>query len=103
MRDVLGNSTDPLDSDTDDDGMPDGWEKYYNLNPLEDYDADDDQDDDGYDSNRDNEITPNERHTNLEEYLAGTSPWQSDTDGDKMPDGWEVIFDINPYIKTDKF
>jgi len=101
MRDVLGNSTDPLDSDTDNDGMPDGWEKYYNLNPLEDYDADDDHDNDGYDSNRDNEITSSERHTNLEEYFAGTSPWQSDTDGDKMPDGWELFYGLNPTLSTD--
>ena len=44
--------------------MPDGWEVYYNLNPIGDYDADSDEDNDGYDANRNSDISPNERHTN---------------------------------------
>ena len=54
--------TDPSDLDTDDDGMPDGWEVNHGLNPLFD-DASGDLDGDGY--------------TNLEEYLKGTDPGES--------------------------
>ena len=44
--------------DSDDDGMPDGWEDTYNLNPLVD-DASGDSDSDGL--------------SNLGEYQAGTA------------------------------
>ena len=101
IRNQLGNSTDPTSGDTDGDGMPDGWEVYYNLNPIGDYDAESDEDNDGYDANRNSEISPNERHTNLEEYLAGTSPWQFDSDGDKMSDGWELYYGLNPTLSSD--
>ena len=50
---------DPKKSDTDGDGMPDGWEVTYGLNPLV-KDGGDDLDQDGY--------------TNLQEYQAGTNP-----------------------------
>lgn len=53
------NNTDPNNSDSDDDGIPDGWEVAYGLNPLFD-DANNDPDGDGY--------------TNIEEYEAGTNP-----------------------------
>ena len=101
IRNQLGNSTDPTNLDTDQDGMPDGWEVYYNLNPIGDYDANSDEDNDGYDANRNGEISPSERHTNLNEYLTGTSPWQPDSDGDKMPDGWELFYGLNPTLSSD--
>ncbi|SVC42634.1 uncharacterized protein METZ01_LOCUS295488, partial [marine metagenome] len=98
---VLGNSTDPTDTDTDNDGMPDGWEIFYNLNPVSELDADDDMDEDGYDSDRDGYVSPDENFTNLEEYLVGTSPWEIDTDGDSMPDGWEIFYELNPLDSVD--
>ena len=58
--------TNPCLWDTDGDGMDDGWEVRYSLNPLVD-DADDDDDDDGY--------------TNLQEYKGGSDP----TDPDSRP------------------
>ena len=93
---ILGNSTDPTDSDTDGDGMPDGWEIFYNLNPVSHLDAHDDLDNDGYDWNRDSYISSDEEFTNLEEYIAGTSPWNPDTDDDMMTDGWEVYYGLGP-------
>jgi len=70
--------TDPLKADTDGDGMPDGWEvKYTSLNPLSN-DASGDADSDGL--------------TNLQEYQLGTDPTKADTDGDGLPDG----VDANP-------
>ena len=56
----MAAGTDPLDADTDSDGMPDGWEVENGLDPLAD-DSGDDADIDG--------------KTNLEEYLDGTDPW----------------------------
>ena len=41
---VIGKSTYPNDPDSDDDGIPDGWEVYYNLNPHLPSDADNDDD-----------------------------------------------------------
>jgi len=73
--------THPNESDTDDDGMPDGWEVSYNLQPLSD-DADQDADNDGL--------------TNLEEYELGTNPRLEDTDSDGMPDAWEDDVGLDP-------
>ncbi|MGA1793136.1 MAG: hypothetical protein ACMUHM_04225 [Thermoplasmatota archaeon] len=108
--------TDPNDPDTDGDGMPDGWEfrngyltytkenytliedhldkdkwiytycidvmpysapgtKFWVVNPLLS-DGFDDPDRDGL--------------TNFEEYQHKTHPLKVDTDGDGMPDGWEL-------------
>ena len=100
---VIGNSTDPTNSDTDGDGIPDGWEVYYNFNPQLASDADDDRDEDGYDANRDGDMSPEEVHTNLEEYLAGTNPWEFDTDADVMSDGWEIYYGLNPTSSEDSW
>ena len=97
----------PSDSDTDGDGMPDGFEYCFSfkqdhptqeankqLNPSNSSDGYNDWDEDGL--------------NNLEEYQVAnkfgltnglpsfTSPWSVDTDGDKMPDGWEA----NQYNRT---
>jgi hypothetical protein len=68
-------------SDSDGDGMPDGWEVDNNLDPLVD-DANQDPDGDAL--------------TNLQEYQAGTDPHNPDSDGDGMPDGWEVQNGLDP-------
>ena len=63
------NGTNPIDADTDGDGMPDGWEAFYDLNPRDSKDANEDLDLDGYDSNRDTFVSNNEKFTNYEEFL----------------------------------
>lgn len=78
--------TDPDDTDTDDDGMPDGWEVDYTLDPLTD-DSGDDLDEDGL--------------TNLEEYTKGTLPNDEDTDDDGMTDGWEDDYTLDPLDPND--
>lgn len=70
-----GTDADANNSDTDGDGMPDGWEIVHGLNPLVN-DADRDPDKDGV--------------TNLQECRYELDPQASDSDGDGIPDGWEL-------------
>lgn len=70
---------DVCDSDDDNDGMPDVYEKRVGLNPLL-ADADEDADGDGL--------------SNLEEFEYGTDPFNADTDGDGINDK----LDNNPTV-----
>ncbi|MBW1860357.1 MAG: hypothetical protein JRI70_09880 [Deltaproteobacteria bacterium] len=36
--------------------------------------------------------------SDLAEYQAGTNPTSADTDGDGMPDGWELANGLNPLV-----
>ena len=101
QEELLGNSTDPLNRDSDGDGMDDGWEVFYTLNPLLEADAALDPDGDGHDFNRDGTITESENFTNLEEFLHGTSPWEDDTDADGIFDGWEAYHGLDPLSSAD--
>ncbi|MEX0569026.1 MAG: hypothetical protein Q6363_007720, partial [Candidatus Njordarchaeota archaeon] len=78
--------TDPKDVDSDDDGMPDGWEVQYGLDPLVD-DSSSDFDGDGL--------------TNLDEYSCGTDPKDVDSDDDGWSDGDEVEYDTDPLDPDD--
>jgi parallel beta-helix repeat protein len=74
----FGLGTNPKNRDSDSDSMPDGWEYTYRptLNPTNSVDGLLDSDIDGL--------------NNLAEYQNGTDPTSIDSDGDGMPDGWEV-------------
>ena len=37
----------------------------------------------------------------MEEYQYGTDPWDGDSDGDGLPDGWEVQYGFNPLNNSD--
>ncbi|NQU99119.1 MAG: hypothetical protein HQ538_00110 [Parcubacteria group bacterium] len=76
----LGTKVDEIDSDYD--GIPDGWEVIYNLDPLEYNDALEDGDED--------------KLTNIEEYKYQTDPGNPDTDKDGYEDGDEVGKGFNP-------
>jgi hypothetical protein len=71
--DSFGNA---CDTDDDNDGLPDEWEDFHNLDPLDSADASRDTDADGL--------------TNLQEYAAGSNPGNPDTDNDGLTDGTEV-------------
>ncbi|MBP7829734.1 MAG: S8 family serine peptidase [Kiritimatiellae bacterium] len=78
--DALANTNDwtnPGRSDTDNDGLPDGWEYFYGLDPNDPSDAWLDPDDDDL--------------PNYIEYLVGSNPFLADTDADGLNDGKEVF------------
>jgi len=110
----IGGETDPENPDSDGDDLPDGWEAWYHMDPLNDtgrngpdYDLDGPLDYDimyPWDLSEELEdyIWGNyicgDGATNLEEYLAGTSPWRRDSDNDSLEDGLEmdsVVFRTN--------
>lgn len=71
-------NTNPIVADSDEDGMNDGWEVQYGLNPL--------KKDGGGDLDSD-------RLSNLKEFQIGTDPTTNDTDGDGMDDYWEDLME----------
>jgi Bacterial TSP3 repeat len=72
---------DPL-RDGDHNDLPDAWEGQYfghiGVDPSGDADGD--------------------GLTNLTEYLNGTDPNTADSDGDSIPDGWELSQSLNPLV-----
>jgi len=72
----------PLKSDSDGDGMTDGWEVRYGFDPLNKLDASQDSDSDGL--------------SNLSEFTYKTDPRNADTDNDGMTDPWELTYGLNP-------
>ncbi|WOO42198.1 hypothetical protein [Rubellicoccus peritrichatus] len=72
--------------DADSNGLADAWEVYFDItDPSGNADTD--------------------SLTNLEEYLNAANPLLEDTDGDTLPDDWEVAHQENPsisYISQDR-
>lgn len=81
----LALGTHPQNADTDGDGLPDGWEIRHGLNPLSAEDGD------GAAGNPDRDGL-----TNAQELAMGTRPTCPDSDGDALPDGWEVHYGLDP-------
>ena len=87
----------PFSSDSDLDGMSDGWEFHHGLDPTNPYDAERDLDSDGVTSKWNNDIEFTKDWNNLDEYrfqssnggYNGTDPRNSDSDGDGLTDGQE--------------
>ncbi len=83
----LSNSwSNPGLADTDGDGIPDGWEYEYGLDPVDPADALFDEDLDGPDG-----------LNNFEEWINRTDPFASDSDNDFVIDGAEVnVYGTDP-------
>ena len=120
------NRTDPTVDDTDDDGLPDGYEYYIwyhayvgwmedgKLKRLEGskFQLEDIAvgkkitpeeiakafNPNEYASNVDERDTDNDGLTDLEEFAIGTNPVHWDTDGDGISDYWEIMRGLNPLV-----
>lgn len=73
------SETDPNDSDTDGDGLSDGYGEDKNYNGRIDGDSN------------------SNRVWNAGELWTETAPLNPDTDGDGLPDGWESRFNLDPW------
>lgn len=87
---VWWNGTNPNNWDTDGDGMKDGWEVKYGLDPTDDTGIN------GAEGDPDCDCLPN-----IDEYRYAIVPIHWDSDGDKMPDGWEVHHGLVPFVIDD--
>jgi parallel beta-helix repeat protein len=109
----IGGETDPNNNDTDNDSLPDGWEVWYRISPLNAVGVS------GANGDVDLNYTPyytkyiqpgdiyskliqfgtiSDNATNLQEFIAGTNPRCYDFDEDELIDGDEinkVIFRTN--------
>jgi hypothetical protein len=91
-------------TDTDEDGMTDKFEEVYGLDPAVD-DSGETADGDGLTNleEYENRTSPNALDTDVggltdfdERFVYNTDPLNEDTDGDEIPDGWEVEHDLDP-------
>jgi hypothetical protein len=92
-REELENGTNPKDGDSDGDGIPDKWELEHGLNPNDPADAALDVDQDGKTSREEYDYSKN-REGDLD-------PKNPDTDGDGLPDGWEIDNGFDPLDPAD--
>ena len=82
------HSTNPANPDTDGDGLPDGFEVNGNLDPLDNGAVNTE--------NGANADPDNDGLSNTQEFTARTLPHNADTDGDGLPDGYEVNNNLSP-------
>lgn len=90
---TLQIQTNPLDSDTDHDGLTDKFERDHNLDATDDGSIDP--------NNGPNGDPDGDGLTNAEEQAIGTDPTNPDTDGDEVPDGDEVTNKTDPNDSED--
>lgn len=79
--------------DTDEDGMPNGWELFYGFDPENPADAGQDFDNDG--------LSNFEEYSLRQTYGASTSPADRDSDRDGLLDGAEVKVHLTNPLRAD--
>jgi len=115
---VLGFATDPLEPDTDGDGLDDGMERDMGTSPINgdtdgdgmgdgweaSYEGFDPLVDSGTDSDPDNDAEADvdqDGLSNMEESVLWTDPWMPDTDADGVSDGDEAAQGTDPRDHAD--
>jgi len=90
--------------DSDGDGLPDGWEAFYYLDPKDPDDAYSDNDLDWMDAWEEYawDFPGNWSELANTTWWGGTDPTDIDTDGDTMPDGYEAWWGLNPLYSGDQ-
>ena len=84
---VLDQGTsDPLNRDTDQDGMPDGWEFIFGLSPTNPYDGDEDFDSDGVNFNPDeDDYLDDDGEVDYDRYDEAMEEFYEDIDLGRQP------------------
>jgi len=102
LGEIDSNGADPLDNDTDDDFLPDGWEAYWNFNPNgSTSDAGTDSDNDGANNSVEFSYGLEAQGNFIGIYLNGLDPVSiDDIDGDGLLDGEEINPENASYTKT---
>ncbi len=83
------NGTDNEDPDTDGDGLCDGWEVHFAVDPR-----DGEKKIDAVKTNNSHQDPDDDGLDNWGEYKYHLDPYDPDTDDDGMPDGWEVEYSL---------
>jgi len=98
------------ETDNDEDGIPDGWEAMWGLDPNDPSDANQDSDSDGLLNieeyqNQSNPFLIDSDGDTLSDYdevrIFGTSPIMGDSDSDQLPDAYEIEHGLNPNDAAD--
>jgi len=90
---VDAGETSPNNPDNDSDGLPDGFESWYSLDPLSAAGAN------GASGNPDNDNL-----TNIQEYTYHTNPKVNDTDGDGLNDYYELfVSHTDPWLNDSDY
>ncbi len=86
------------DQDSDQDGMSNDWERFYGLNPNSHLDANQDADNDGYSNLAEFKLRRDPNVVEIPSSSTGRTPDLRpgiDTDGDGMPNVWEVRYGLD--------
>lgn len=101
---LTSDATNPNDDDSDGDGLNDGWEVYYGLDPNDssgNNGALGDPDDDGLSNYEEYVGADGEAPVGIGLDTDSTDPQNEDTDGDGLDDGWEVAYGLDPLLITE--
>ena len=98
---ILITETDPLNPDTDGDGLPDGWEVNHGLDPLDDGVYNFRTGGPGNPDNGPDGDPDNDGFTNAQELAAGTHPNQTNTSSGGVGEGAIRIGSFSDWDHTD--